>query len=91
VVEACENGATNISRSLLREPGVETTMMRCTTLEVVADGRDRREMIRAQDNKVVVNKVVANNTVVANKAVVLDVAEELVVAIDIVVAYFMDI
>ena len=59
-----ENRATTNSKSLAREPVVESAMLRGTTQESVPQGRELREMNQAHTmvlaNKVVVNKVLAN-------------------------------
>ena len=78
VLEAYENGAANIFRSPVLAPVVEDAMVMDTTLEVVVEGRGKREMKVVAD-KVVANKVVANK-MVANKVVADKVVAEKVVA-----------
>ena len=80
VLEAYENGAADIFRSLVLVPVVEDAMVMDTTLEVVVKGRGKREM-KVVANKVVADKMVTNKVeVVADKVVANKVVADKMVA-----------
>ena len=64
VQEVSESGATNIFRSLVCLPVVENAMVVGTTLEVVVETRDRREIMQAQATRVLANMRAANKAMV---------------------------